>query len=159
MEYILDSGSTWQPVDRYTVAPPTKWATSPKSMLAYNSASDFSGTYLAAIACGADENLARSANQSIASRYLFKRDDFTNSPIANEPLPTSSRGGAYSRDVDSTFMGEWGNVYTYANSPWTAREYYWTAYKADDTNQCYVVKGAVGYSSPTTNVLAVICRG
>lgn len=159
MEYTLDSGSTWQPVDRYTIAPPTKWATSPKSMLAYNTASDFSGTYLAAIACGADENLAGSANQSIASRYLFKRDEFTNSPIANEPLPTTSRGGAYSRDVDSTFMGEWGNVYTYANSPWTAREYYWTADKADDANQFYVVKGSVGYSNPTTNVLAVICRG
>lgn len=159
MEYTLDGGSTWQSVDSYIIAPPKKWATSAKGMLAYNTANDFSGTYPAAIACGADENLEGSANQSVASGYLFKREDFTNSPIANVPLPTTSRGGAYSRDVDGTFTGEWGNVYTYANSPWKAREYYWTADKADDANQFYVVKGSVGYSNPTTSVLAVICRG
>lgn len=162
MEYTSDNGSTWTKIDSYIIPIPTLWVR-PLGKMQYNTASDFSGTYTAAVACGAFSGMSGTINKATAANYFLSRSDFSNSPFANSSVyppnhgNPSFRGGYLSRDTDTTILGEWGLIDKYLG--WGNNEIYWTG---EDYSQFSMFRvypnGYIGADSPTNSSLFAVCR-
>lgn len=155
-------GTDWIKIDSYTIPKPTLWAVKgTNTWIEYNTALDFSGIYNAAISCGATSGLSGKENQATAASYFFKRNELTNSPIANLTPPTTIRDGYYSRDVDGTFTSEWGDVYKYPSSGWDqgVNSRYWTSEATNDKGQYLVLFSGLVFSDfrPDTQS-GVMCK-
>lgn len=175
MEY--NSGTTenpkWVEIDSYDIPVPTRWAIG-KGVLSYGNEVYLSRSSifptLDACQSIADGKTPWSvaagqttANRTARQRFMFRRDELTNSPFAyteEGSAPTNIVTSFYSRDVDGTFTGEWGNVQTYPNSDWALSTSYWTA-EAFSTEKQYSVSTVgdiASYFALFTQNLT-LCRG
>ncbi|QIQ21499.1 hypothetical protein [Zophobihabitans entericus] len=174
MDYTVDGGLTWIPMNSYTIPVPMKWAIG-KGLLQYgNTGSVSTSTAFPVLdACrtvgpNADNGTTTpsdmgmtEANKEFRQQYLYRRDELTNSPrtVAAEGSAPPLGQDYYSRDADGTFMGEWGRVANYAGSPWSGTIGYWASEAWSTVNQNVVsTDGKSDYSHPFKSY-AAICRG
>ena len=170
-------------VDSYTLPEPSKWAIGRGNLVYGNGVNFTSSTKFPALdacralvesdevtAMEAEEYLAMATGQgdkdkTLRQRYLYRREELTNSPYADPTNYQEDTGPNYSanhfsRDVDGTFMGEWGYIQDYVDSGWSVNQYYWTAEKHSDKGQFDVLSaGYVGYAKPDLSDGIAICRG
>jgi|GEM_PF-2272745 len=174
LEYIYDNN--WKKVDDYTINIPQKWGIVLDKEYQYADNDLNKATKFPALdACrqigqsadygtttwsqGAGQN---PEDRALRQHYMYRRDELTNSPYADRDENDSvllNYKNNYSRDIDGTFMGEWGRIYDYEKSGWALNQRYWTAETNSDKEQFYVfIYGAVGYDFPN-KTHAVVCRG
>jgi len=185
---ILDTKTN--EIETYVINIPKKWAIMPNEMLQYNIDRDMMGAFFPALDyCksvntgddtvkttwqqGAGQNVEDSAWRQ---QYLYKMNELTNAPNANDPaeypkyFSPGMYEGYFSRDIDTTFMGEWGSLYEYENSGWDVGDGYWTAESMNDIDdhglsQFYIEgdgsasAGWDGGASPAYRLFTVPCRG
>ncbi|OCG22638.1 hypothetical protein A9G11_06975 [Gilliamella sp. wkB108] len=134
IEQKKPDGEWWQ-VDRLYLEAPQKWALGSAQVLEYGDnnnlmyAKNFpaldicrgvsSGTTTRDQAVGQSES-----DKQFRQKFMYRRDEITNSPYSDRnkapefssvTLPEDSY---FVRDVDHTFMGEWGRLEVYPDSPW-----------------------------------------
>ncbi|QIQ21675.1 hypothetical protein [Zophobihabitans entericus] len=92
-----------------------------------------------------------------AETYFFARSDFTNTP----KVMSNGLNGYFTRDIDSTFMGEWGNLYGGypAATGFKMRNVAWASESRDDGQQfgVNIARGQVGVP-PVNGLFTVVCR-
>lgn len=176
MQYNPGDG-TWTTFDSYQIPTPTKWpliqgkgywgtgsswAALDKCRLAVD------GSNTPATTSSQAQGLT-SSNQEWRQKYMYRMDEFTNNPYATSLKPdegsistTSNGKGYFSRDVDSTFTGDWGNLYQYSGSGWDNYGFVWTAqWWTNGVNIAIVsiLNGYVAYNSMIYTNDNTVCRG
>ncbi|MCX8711729.1 hypothetical protein J3U57_04215 [Gilliamella sp. B3464] len=137
MEYSADKGKTWQNIGKITLPIPQKWAIIPTKVKGFL---DIFDGYLAYDECrriidgqaipkttSAQVNDMSEAGKAWRQKYLYRRDELTNSLQANTPEWTAnasvdSNKYPAARDL-GTFMSEWGGPYYFGTYLWTAEMY------------------------------------
>ncbi len=177
LEYDRGSGD-WVKMDSYTIPVPTSWALGSGSVIYSNqgnlsTSTSFKVLDTCRLLVDGTSSPATTVEQAIdltdegkawRQKYLYRRDELTNTPYAdrsNYPEGSSpAYGGYFSRDVDGSFMGEWGYVNTYSGSVWATNGYYWTAELWSLANQVEVhTNGYVHNIPPYSSGYIAICRG
>lgn len=127
-------GEWWQ-VDRLYLEAPQKWALGSAQMETYGDNYDlrYAKNFPALDKCRGvssgtttrDQALGQSeSDKQFRQKYMYRRDEITNSPYSDRnKAPENSyivppARNYFVRDVDHTFMGEWGAVQLYPDSPW-----------------------------------------
>ncbi|MCX8711730.1 hypothetical protein J3U57_04220 [Gilliamella sp. B3464] len=146
MEYTADKGKTWQNIGKITLPIPQKWAIIPTRLKGFLNDKD---SYTAYDECrriidgqtipkttSAQVNDMSESGKAWRQKYLYRRDELTNSLQANTPEGTAkpidnAKKYTYSRDL-GTFLSEWG-AQEFASFLWTAEMY--------RTNQPFAVYG------------------
>lgn len=134
MEYSADKGKTWQNIDKITLPIPQKWAIIPTKVKGFLGMFD---GYLAYDECrriidgqaipkttSAQVNDMSEAGKAWRQKYLYRRDELTNSLLVNKPEGAANASVAFnkypfSRDL-GTFMSEWGALSQFGDYLWTA---------------------------------------
>ena len=177
MEYTADKGKTWQNIGKITLPIPQKWAIIPTRVTGFR---DFLGSsYLAYDECrriidgqaipkttSAQVNDMSEAGKAWRQKYLYRRDELTNSLQAYRPEGTSSSIDFFekpaARDL-GTFVSEWGIFPQFGNYLWTAEMY--------RTNKPFAVHSRPGLSHALGSVTdegmylgqgqsaQILCRG
>jgi|GEM_PF-1385286 len=170
--------NNWKKIGDYTINIPNKWAIIRFGDLPY-ATSDWGGDtsflfnfpyldYCRSVGPRADNKKSGKSeavyneDDVFRKKYLYRPDELTNTPTAN----LKERAGMYfSRDIDITFMGEWGNLYDYkqsnvylsSNLPFFI---IWTSKTSDEHEHMFFVD-YYGYISASwiPNRAVVICRG
>lgn len=177
MEY--NTGYGWIPIDSYQIPIPNKWAIG-KGKMSFGDAwyIHSASVFPALDACrglrqgttSRQEAWGQTAlnRSSFRQKYLYRREEISNafgvsSTIYPEGSAANISRSLFSRDVDGTFQGEWGNMTDYTGSGWAVFDgslrYYWTAEAYDNDSMFYVeASGYVSHSSPNYASPAVMCR-
>jgi len=66
-------------------------------------------------------------DQDFRKQFLFMPNELTNSPYAQNLAANKDAKSFYARDLDGTFMGEWGHLYKYKKSSFALGGIYLTA--------------------------------
>lgn len=174
MEYNLN-GNDWVEIGKYTIPNPVRWAIG-KGELKYGNTNSLANSTQFAV-LDACRNVANGsttwqqagglndADKLFRQAFLYRRDELTNSSMADrtkkpEGMAVDRVSNYYSRDVDGTFMGEWGYMFDYKGSGWSAQTLYWTAESWSPIYQFYVdMRGLVGVAHPKVSGSVAICRG
>ncbi|MCX8727781.1 hypothetical protein [Gilliamella sp. B2838] len=134
MEYTADKGKTWQNIGKITLPIPQKWAIVPTQVTGFldghgrNTAYDECRRIIDGQAIpkttSAQVNDMSEAGKAWRQKYLYRRDELTNSLQANKPEGAANASVDFnkyplSRDL-GTFMSEWGWFYQFAVHLWTA---------------------------------------
>lgn len=160
-------GVRWSKIDSYVIPLPTLWAIRGEEMAYANNNVLSEATLFPALSYCSGQTVT-SINDTIyknRQQYMFRRDEITNSLGSNQidypentsPLIPNSQ---FSRDVDGTFMGEWGPVYKYDYSSANINMFYWTA-EAYSNNQQFEIGtfGNIYSTNPDADYFLVMCRG
>ena len=150
MEYSADKGKTWQNIGKITLPIPQKWAIIPTKVKGFL---DIFDGYLAYDECrriidgqaipkttSAQVNDMSEAGKAWRQKYLYRRDELTNSLQANTPEWTANAIDDVNKYVTArdlgTFASEWARSYGTV-VPWTAEMY--------RTNKPFAVAITSGY--------------
>ncbi len=181
LEYDKGDGS-WEQIDSYKISAPIRWSIasngSPNSALLYSNtyfqtSTSFPVLDACRVAVDGDASPATTVEQAMdlsdegkawRQKYLYRRDELTNTPYADRTKYPEGESplfnGYFSRDVDGTFMGEWGMVNYYAGSVWAVNGYYWTAEIWSKDNQVEVHSNGYVHNVPTySGGYIAVCRG
>ena len=134
MEYTADKGKTWQNIGKITLPIPQKWAIIPTKVKGFL---DIFDGYLAYDECrriidgqaipkttSAQVNDMSEAGKAWRQKYLYRKDELTNSLLVNTPEGAANasvdfKKYPFSRDL-GTFMSEWGRFTQFGTYIWTA---------------------------------------
>lgn len=174
MLYTADSGASWTQIGSYTIPTPDKWALPLSSSYAYaNDASLETATSFPMLdACRAQAGIGGTTTRQEAAgqtdedrafrqKYVYRRDELTNGPFAYGAEGTLPPIGTnyFSRDVDGTFMGEWGWLDAYDGTGWTSSSWYWMSETWSTTRPFAVTfRGDINNTYPNVTGGAA-CRG
>ncbi|OCG14307.1 hypothetical protein A9G09_05775 [Gilliamella sp. wkB292] len=148
MEYSADEGKTWQNIGKITLPIPQKWAIKTRapflSKFGYYSAYDECRRIIDGQAIpkttSAQVNDMSEAGKAWRQKYLYRRDELTNSLQANTPEWTANAIDDVNKYVTArdlgTFASEWARSYGTV-VPWTAEMY--------RTNKPFAVAITSGY--------------
>jgi|GEM_PF-6590301 len=182
LEQLLDDN--WVKIDDYTINIPQKWAILLDKKYSYADNYLADATIFPALdACrkvglradheitiwteGAGKN---PEDKEIRQQFMYRRNELTNSPHADpiiypEGIAQDYIASFFSRDIDSTFMGEWGILSNYrksgwASDSWAPGRWYWTAevYRYRGSQSGVEEDGSIGWIIPQTK-LSTVCRG
>lgn len=176
MQYNLGQG-VWANIGNYKITQPIHWSLFPTEHNVYANSDNFTRAteYYVLDTCRLivdGSNTPKTTKDQATSltddakkwrqKYLYRRNELTNSPLA-DPIKypegsTSVTGGNFSRDVDGTFLGEWGRLYSYDGTGWTIIPYIWTSELSTKTYQ-YSVNGGVYYNAVLITEMVNACRG
>lgn len=178
MEYYVGEGK-WNKIGEYKIAQPIHWPIIVGDSLGYANYPDFkdSTNFESLDACRlaiTGSNTPKTTKDQATSltedgkkwrqTYLYRRNELTNTPFTDpikypEGQATTSAGN-FSRDVDGTFMGEWGTLYNYAGSGWSVNPYLWTA-EMSTTQRQYLITypGGVNHEAVLISGMTAACRG
>ena len=171
MEYSADKGKTWQNIGKITLPIPQKWAIIPTQVKGFL---DIFDGYLAYDECRriidgqaipkttSDQvNDMSEAGKAWRQKYLYRRDELTNSLQANTPEGTAKaiddvHKYPSSRDL-GTFVSEWGMFPDNKTFIWTAEMY--------RTNKPFSAVSIMGniwddrYDLSQAQSAQILCRG
>ncbi|OCG14308.1 hypothetical protein A9G09_05780 [Gilliamella sp. wkB292] len=174
MEYTADKGKTWQNIGKITLPIPQKWAIIPTkvkgfldddSYTAYDECRRLIDGQTIPKTTSAQVNDMSEAGKAWRQKYLYRRDELTNSLQANTlewtaKLIDNAKKYTYSRDL-GTFLSEWGTQ-GLGGHLWTAEMY--------RTNKPFSVRGHPssdslgsvlddGFSLAQNQSAHIFCRG
>lgn len=117
--YYEKEPNVYQKIDSYTFKKPSKWITvqEPKLYFAKSSVnSNAQSVYPAANVCAGNAATA-TMTYSQSLTYFYSMQDISNIPLKSDGSLTISEDVRFTRTLDKTFMGVWGDLYNgYPNS-------------------------------------------
>ncbi|RKS85831.1 hypothetical protein DES39_1247 [Orbus hercynius] len=123
LAYEIQSG-IYQVVDNYTLKRPNKWMTYQSPKFYFTGAVDpnSQAIYPAANVCAGNPDTA-TMTYAQSLTYFYSMQDITNVPLQADGSVTTSAEGRFTRTLDKTFMGVWGNLYNnYPNSDFYSKK-------------------------------------
>lgn len=124
LAYEVESGK-YQTVDSYTLKRPNKWMRyqSPKPYVNGSVDPNIQAVYPAANICAGNiETEKMTYAESLTYFYSFQ--DMTNIPLQSDGSVTISGEAKFTRALDKTFLGVWGNIYAgYPNNDFYNKTY------------------------------------
>lgn len=172
-------GSDWISVGSYTIPVPAKWAVGKSNVPYADQADIFKATTFPILdTCRLIIDGTNQPNTTVSQatdfseqgkkwrqKYLFRRNELSNVPYGdpiNYPEDNNSSGlffggGNFSRDVDGTFMGEWGDLSIYSGSPWNSSNFYFTSEYVRGNQNMISNAGGV-YGGAATLSFTAACR-
>lgn len=181
IDMYYNSGDTPETkIDSYQIPQPKKWAISGGSG-AYKTDASSSARYTALDTCrqlidGVDGPAITNSQgfdttpdaQNFRQKYLYRMNELTNNPYAKSGTyqegnysDTLQGKGFFSRDVDQTFIGEWGDLTKYTGSSFSYGVF-WSAemwIKSKSTIGGVNVKTGALFNNGPYDSSGIICRG
>ena len=124
LAYEVELGK-YQTVDNYTLKRPNKWMRyqSPKPYVSGSADPNVQAVYPAANVCAGNVETAK-MTYAKSLTYFYSFADMTNIPLQSDGSPTISGEIRFTRALDKTFMGVWGNIYAgYPNNDFYNKTY------------------------------------